>query len=257
MRIDSQGHIRLTPRELYERALDDPVRLINDVLLVGTPVAFARYSKYCDFLHAVSERTGVHPRNLLLRGSCHLGFSIAPRPKVWTAMSEQSDLDLAIVDADYFHRIDQEVQRWEANNKPEGLQGDALRFYLERQQYRHFNCCSDRTLPRVVCVHHKDAMKAITRLHHCGLERKLTAFIFRDWWAVRARFEHDLEQLCRGVEARRLTAPGDEPLPPERTRSPQPQPEPTAAPAVPSVPGSTEPTTAAPESVVPPEGRTE
>ena len=39
-----------------------------------------------------------HPCNLAIRGSAHLGFSIAPRPeKVWVALGPGSDLDVALV----------------------------------------------------------------------------------------------------------------------------------------------------------------
>src|SRR6516165_12189716 len=100
MKFDDQGHLLLTPKELHQQAVARPQRLINDFLLAGTPSAFADYARYCDFLDAIAERTGVHTRNLFVRGSCQIGFSIAPQRKVWTAMSDQSDLDLAIVDAD-------------------------------------------------------------------------------------------------------------------------------------------------------------
>jgi hypothetical protein len=54
---------------------DNPLRLINDYLMGGsTPKAFGKYAQYCDFIHAVAERIGVHPRNMYLRGSCQIGF---------------------------------------------------------------------------------------------------------------------------------------------------------------------------------------
>ncbi len=86
---------RRTPKELYQSVLESPLRLVNDYLMGGsTPKAFDEYARYFDFVHAVSERTGVHPRNLYLRGSCQIGYSIAPRSdKVWTTMSDDSDLD--------------------------------------------------------------------------------------------------------------------------------------------------------------------
>src|SRR6266536_4373809 len=109
MTFDEQGHILWTPKELYQMVLDNPRRLVNGYLMSGTPLAFATYAQYCAFIEAVAERTGIHPKNLYLRGSCQIGFSIAPRDKVWTAMSDKSDLDLVIVDGPYFERFDQEV----------------------------------------------------------------------------------------------------------------------------------------------------
>ena len=74
-KFDEQGHILWTPKDLYGMVKDNPLRLVNDYLMGGvTPKAFAEYKLYCDFVHAISERTGVHPRNLYLRGSCQIGF---------------------------------------------------------------------------------------------------------------------------------------------------------------------------------------
>jgi hypothetical protein len=79
-KFHEQGHLVWTPKELYQMVLETPFRLVNDYLMGGsTPKAFDEYTHYCDFLHAVAERTGIHPRNLSLRGSCQIGFSIAPR----------------------------------------------------------------------------------------------------------------------------------------------------------------------------------
>jgi hypothetical protein len=86
MRFDEHGHVIWTPSSLYDLAKRAPVQLVNGYLMTGTPAAFADYDTYCDFLEAVSERIGVHPRNLYLRGSCQIGFSIAPKQTVWTAM---------------------------------------------------------------------------------------------------------------------------------------------------------------------------
>jgi hypothetical protein len=111
MKFDEHGHIVWTPRELYQMVLDNPRRLVNGYLMTGTPWAFEEYPRYWDFIEALAERTGIHPKNLYLRGSCQIGFSIAPRgDKVWTAMSDESDLDL-VIDRPYFERFDEEVRR--------------------------------------------------------------------------------------------------------------------------------------------------
>ncbi len=49
MEINAEGHLLTSPREVCER-LNEPARLINDVLIPGTPVAFPSYTRYCDFL---------------------------------------------------------------------------------------------------------------------------------------------------------------------------------------------------------------
>jgi hypothetical protein len=55
-------------------------------------------------------------------------------------------------------------------------------------------------------------MQRIAAMQHCGNLRGLSAFVFRDWWAARARYEYDLDQLRKGVHAGRLSSPGEEPF---------------------------------------------
>ncbi len=228
MKFDEQGHIVWTPKELYQMALANSRRLVDCYLMSGTPWAFAEHGRYGDFLEAVAERTGVHPKNLYLRGSCQIGFSIAPREKVWTIMSEESDLDLVMVDAPYFDRFDNEVRRWEARNPAEFLRGRVSQAFVARQRERQFYCCRDEGVPSVVCVHHRDTMATVAALAHCGRARRLSAFIYPDWHSARRRYQYDLQLLCEGVETGGLTPPGDAPLPADaRGRPSQPR---TAAP---------------------------
>jgi hypothetical protein len=213
MEFDKHGHVTWTPKTLYDLAKSAPQRLVNRYLMTGTPWAFPEYGRYCDFLEAVAERTGVHPRNLYLRGSCQVGFSIAPKPTAWTAMRNgpnRSDLDLAIVDEAYFTRFEREIRWWEDRNPREFLQGKASEAFERRQQDRQFNCCRDEALPHAICVHHRDTMLRVADMEHCGLHRALSAFIYPDWLSARTRYEFDLRQLVKGVESGRLPPPGDE-----------------------------------------------
>jgi hypothetical protein len=218
MKFDEHGHVIWTPKTLYEIAKVAPLRLLNRYLMAGTPWAFAEYDAYCDFQEAVAERTGVRPRNLYLRGCCHIGFSIAPKQNVWTAMRNgpkpaPGDLDLVIVDDAYFTRFERELRWWEERNPGEFLQGRASEAFERRQQDRQYNCCRDEALPPAVCVHHQDTMRQVAEMKHCGLHRKLSAFVYPDWLSARRRYEYDLRKLVEGVEAGRLPPPGDEPIP--------------------------------------------
>ena len=215
MKCDEHGHWIWTPKELYALARRNPVRLINGHLMAGTPWAFPTYVGYCDFLDAVAERVGVHPRNLYLRGSCHIGFSIAPKQTAWAAMRgdpDPSDLDLVIVDEGYFHRFEREVRWWEERNPGEVLQGRAATAFRTRQQDRQFNCCRDEALPPAICVHHRDTMRRVADLCHCGFRRTLSAFVYPDWLSARRRYEYDIRELVDGVENGRLPPPGDAPV---------------------------------------------
>ncbi len=214
-KFDEEGHIVWTPKELYFMVLENPLRLVNDYLMGGsTPKAFDEYTQYRDFVHAVSERTGVHPRNLYLRGSCQIGFSIAPRAdKIWTAMSDDSDLDLVMVDRPYFERFEEEIRRWEDRNPVQALQGRESAAFLDRQRDRQFYCCRDKGLPSVVCIHHRDVMVAVADLRQCGRRRDVSTFIYPDWLSARRRYESDLRLLRKGIGSGELTSPEDTPFP--------------------------------------------
>jgi hypothetical protein len=170
----------------------------------------------------VADRLGVNPRNLYLRGSCHIGFSIAPKDTVWTAMRgapDPSDLDLVIVDEGYFTRFERELRWWEERNSGGFLRGRAAKEFERRQQDRQFNCCRDELLPLSVCVPHQDAMRDVAAINHCGVHRTLSAFLYPDWLSARRRYEYDIRELVAGVEAGRLPPPGDQPVPAQTARA--------------------------------------
>jgi hypothetical protein len=213
--FDNQGHVIWTPKTLYDLAKTAPLQLVNRYLMTGTPWAFPEYGRYCDFLEAVAERTGVHPRNLYLRGSCQIGFSIAPKPTAWTAMRSTpnpSDLDLVIVDEGYFTRYEREVCWWEERNPRRNLQGRESEAFELRLQDRQFNCCRDAARPPAICIHHQDTMRRVADMEHCGLRRMLSAFIYPDWLSARRRYEFDIRQLVRGVESGQVPLPSDRPI---------------------------------------------
>jgi hypothetical protein len=226
MKFDEHGHLLWTPKILYDLAKIDPGRLVNRYLMFGTPWAFPDYDCYCAFLEAVAERTAVHPRNLYLRGSCQIGFSIAPeRDRVWVKMQNDptpSDLDLVIVDEGYFNRVERELRWWEERNPYEVLADEehrekAEKGFRRRQRDRYFNCCRDTGLSAAVCVHHQDTMRQVAEMKHSGLHRRVSAFIYPDWFSARQRYEFDLRELVKGVERGDLDLerPGDELLPAE------------------------------------------
>ncbi len=211
MTFDPEGHLNITPKKLFQLAHEDPRRLIDHDLIPATPLAFGRYDDYCAFLHQISLRIGVHPRSILLRGSCQIGFSISPKvEKVWMAMDEQSDLDLAIIDATYYERIDQEVIRWEERTRADLGWGPSARYFEDRQRDRFYNCCRVDDLPSHLCAHHAESMDDVAKMKHSGHFRPLKAFIFRDWYSLRSRYLFDLKQLKERIPDI-LPEPGDTP----------------------------------------------
>jgi len=213
MKFDEHGRIDWMPKELYTLAVQNPRRLIDGFLMAGhTPAVFPSHEKYCEFLEAIAERTGIHPRSLYLRGSCQIGFSIAPRvKKVWSAARDKSDLDLVIVDVEYFRRIEEEILRWEARNPETTLKDTHAENFTRRKEDRLYNCCWDEVFPPPVAVHHKDSMRIVANLQHCGRWRKLSAFIYPDWFSAKRRYDRDIRLLVQGVQNGTLEEPGDSP----------------------------------------------
>jgi hypothetical protein len=222
MRFDDEGHLLISPRELQDFAFADPHSLINDVLLPGTPRVCATYEAYCDLLHQLSTRLGVHPRNLLFKGSTKIGFSIAPRPeKLWRQFGPTSDLDLAIVDANFFNRLDEQVRQWERDPRNRRLlfRRDPrwIRSYRLRVEHKgRYECYRFFDLPRVPLIEEVvDRLSRVKTVDYCGTRRELTAFIFRDLWGVFQRYEYDLDDLRFGLRfgTPRLPQAGAEPRP--------------------------------------------
>jgi hypothetical protein len=93
MTFDQEGHVVVTPAELESKLRGDMDRLICEVLLPGTPAAFATYHEYCRFREMLAEQLSVHPSSIIFRGSTKIGFSLTPRAeKAWVAMGPDSDI---------------------------------------------------------------------------------------------------------------------------------------------------------------------
>ena len=93
MHFDNEGHIIVTPREIHEMALANKPKLINTILIPGTPRAIPTHARHCELLDHISDKMGIHPNNIFFKGSTKIGFSIAPKPaKVWMEYGPVSDL---------------------------------------------------------------------------------------------------------------------------------------------------------------------
>jgi hypothetical protein len=221
MQFDAEGHLLVTPAEVQALALSDRARLINTVLLPGTPRAIPTHAQHCELLGFIADKVGVHPNNLLFKGSTKIGFSIAPRAeKVWMEYGPTSDLDLAIVDGQFFQVVDYEVGRWEWSAENRGRMFRDQRLLRDHQnRARHkglYDCFRFFDLPKIACMERlNECLGAAPVEACCGMRRSLTAFIFRDWWSVCKRYDFDLHCLCRGLQDRTnpLPAGGAQPRP--------------------------------------------
>jgi hypothetical protein len=199
MTFDPEGHVIITPAEFQGRLDGAMGRLVNDILLVGTPAIFPTFAGYRDFLEQVADDLAVHSSSIVLRGSAKLGFSLTPRAdKVWMEVSPESDVDLAVVDPDHFHFLDAEVRRWERTTST--FRGKDYARGIRLREDRAFYCYRHLDLPATDMVQRYDlAMNRASSEgpHCCG--RTVSAFFYRDWWSVSSRCEYDLRQLRRGL----------------------------------------------------------
>jgi hypothetical protein len=214
MHFDEHWRIHWSPREFFDLADEQPRRLINQYLLRATPRAFPTYESYYAFLENVAARFNVPAQNIVLRGSCLIGFSITPNnEKLWQQYDDDSDLDLALVDPAIYDDTERRVGQWEYLNRSGEVQGRASQRFAKRQQDRFFHCCRLDQLPPHLTGHYRDAVKAIADRDHTGLWREVKVFLYRDWWAVRSRYESDFKELSEGVDKADLIEPGDGVLP--------------------------------------------
>lgn len=200
MHFDAQGHVVTTPRE-WQVGLADPATLVRDIWLTGTPWAFATYTSFREFLAFLADRFGVHPNNIAVRGSTKIGFSISPKhDKVWVAMHSDSDLDLAIVDPDYYHFFDREIRSYERRLGVRLHRGPERVKAVRRSESRKFYTYRYQDLPDIGCVRdHLVNLSEAPVEECCGCPRTLTAFIYRDWWSVHDRCEYDLRDLRKAL----------------------------------------------------------
>lgn len=181
MIISPEGHLQISPADFQAKLGGSLRRLASEVLLEGTPIAFPSKASHCEYLEFVAIHLGIHPRNVAVRGSSKIGFSITPDPaKVWMEFNPDSDLDLAIIDPDYYHFIDREVRKWERRAEDEGtfFRGREREKYLARRNSRAHYCYRYFDLPDISCVReHNTALKESPVEEYCGQARIVTGII--------------------------------------------------------------------------------
>lgn len=193
MRFDEQGHLCLSPQE-FEEKLSDRRLLINCGLIPEVPKVFEERDAYDRFLEWVSDALRIHPRNFVVRGSGLLGYSVAPeRRKLWREMSPRSDIDLAIVDGDYYHLVDREVRYLEFREGLEASDNQRKRRRRTRgaYYYRYMN------LPGAPAV---DAQRKVLSTPPSYIHRSVDAFVFRDWWSLFDKWDRELRDLTKLIQ---------------------------------------------------------
>ena len=216
MTFDGEGHIAVSPQEIERAVRSGELRkLVDHTLLPGTPVAFVTYAEFCSFVAVVADGLSVHPSSIVFRGSTKIGFSIAPKPeKLWHRPRPDSDIDLVIVDPDYYHLLDAEVRRWERKTGPR-FRGKDYRRSFKLREGRGFYCYRYMDVPNIALVQqYEQVVATASGAPPDGCGRPVRAFFFRDFWALQTRYEYDLRELARGLANGSLQPGGAMPLDP-------------------------------------------
>ena len=175
----------------------------------------------------MADLFSVPPQGVVVRGSCQIGFSITPRnEKIWQIYGNESDLDVAVVDAELYDNTERRLRRWERVGRVGAVQEASSKEarrrqerFEDRQRDRFYHCCRLHGLPPHLTGSYHDAVKEIANRAYSGIWRPVKIFVFRDWRALRARYDSDLRQLFEGVRDNTLIPPEDEPLPREPAKA--------------------------------------
>ncbi len=215
--FDAQGHIQISAVDFLQAAKANVQQAVEELTLSGTPHAFATFSEYRKFLDAVGKGLGVHPRTIVVRGSAHFGFSTSPQAhKVWrpfrvkgSRAERPSDIDVAIVDVEYFHRMDNEVQDWESRQRRPKMNEPGANHWLRREQLRRHNIwADDDALPPSTCIPHVNAIANLNTTAFCGgVRRKVSAYVYRNWWSLQDKCMFDLGHLIKLASSQALPKP--------------------------------------------------
>lgn len=216
MTISPEGHVVVSPKDVYEMAVESPASLVDRYLIPGTPKCFGLRNTYYEFLEHIASHLAIHPRNIILKGSTKIGFSISPRPeKLWMSFGEGSDLDIAVIDSAYYDRLDNEVRHWERLNTAAIMQNVILNKTMRNRVGQRKNyCCRYFDMPDVLTRSSMVSCFETVEAENCsGCKRNLDAFVFKDWWSLRSRYEDDIKDLVDGVKSGKLPTPPEVPVP--------------------------------------------
>jgi len=84
-------------------------RIIQKYLIFGNPFIFSdSEEKYYELKEEIAEFFEISPTQVIMTGSCKLGFSLKPK-KTWTHLTEESDIDITIISEILFNRLWKEM----------------------------------------------------------------------------------------------------------------------------------------------------
>ncbi len=192
--FDNEGHAELAP-ELFRQIVRERSfeYLINGILTRATPRLFDTLAWHVEFAGKVADAVSVHPRNIVIRGSTLLGYSLRP-DRFGRPIHEESDIDLAIIDPDYYHVIDRQIRYLESQGKLHRKLRDNEAKRNRRKEFRKFYCYRYFDLPGIPMIQEQDRQlgKIADAL---PTKRIISTFVFRDWLSLFSKWKRELVEI--------------------------------------------------------------
>jgi hypothetical protein len=193
MPAPTEKHEDRVKRFCADLELLKPNDVIRKHITTGMPV-YLDEEQYFDLRSRIADEFKLYPSEVVLVGSCRMGFSIAPK-KRYREARRNSDLDVAIVSLDRFDNYWDGVFAYAAN--------DAA--WKRSKEYRHFvrtlfnGWIDPRGLPNVPrfeqAVRWTSFFDTLMQSRQFG-SRRITARLYRTWMRLEAYQEKSIRQ-CR------------------------------------------------------------
>lgn len=181
-------------RDLRAEHLKDVIR---KHITTGDP-AIIPADIYFDLRRRVADRFNLHPSEVVLVGSCRLGFSLKQKGRDWARYlpaQPSSDVDLAIVSPGLFDSYWDRVFDLVRNNRDWSLNRGAL---FARDLFNGW--ITPNKLPNLPqfadAVAWAEFFAELTRNRLCGM-RSINCRLYRSWYRLEA-YQEIIVMQCRG-----------------------------------------------------------
>ena len=125
------SRIRKFKKDLKDNGITDG-KIVKKYVLFGTPYIFEKNEEaYFNLKEEIADHFSISITNVVMTGSARLGFSIKPG-KLWTHISSDSDIDIAIIHEGTFDRYWKDLFEFNVNITPRSTEEDTqFRKFLE------------------------------------------------------------------------------------------------------------------------------
>ncbi len=173
--------------------------IVHKHILTGSPAALTT-KEYFDLRHMVAVHFGVQPVEVVLVGSCRIGFSLKDKPEKsrprYSIVRADSDLDIAVVSTELFDQLWDDVFAHSRGNS-------AFRASPEAESFRSMlfrGWVDPRGMPRSRRFERTDAwvqfFDRLSRDRRYG-NRRASARVYKNWLRLAAYQQIAVDECVR------------------------------------------------------------